>query len=795
MSGSGNESADWVGRAIPRLEDASLLRGAGEYIDDLGAPPGTCDAAVLRSQYAHARVARLDATRALDLPGVVGVLTGAEVAAMSHPFPAGVESPIPYRAAAHEVARYVGEPLAVVVARDRYTAEDAIELVEVDYEPMQPVLDPFEAAESPGLVASDRSFRYGDPDGAFATCELIVSERFDFPRWSSTPVECYGVVAEWNEASGTLTARANFQGPFTLHSVAAASLRLPGSKLRVITPPNSGGSFGIKSTVYVYVVLIGLAARKLGVPVRWIEDRVEHLAGSSGATARSTAVEAAFSSEGELLALRYDVVEDVGAYVRAPEPAALYRMHGSLSGAYRVKHVAVRNRVVMTNRCPTGLNRGFGGPQLYLALERTMAIAARRLGLDPAELARRNLLRADGFPYRTPSGTLYDSGDYEACLDDALELARYGERLAEQARAREEGRLFGIGLACVVEPSISNMGYVSLAKTAEQRASELPKSGNSEAATVLVGPAAGITVRVGSTPQGQGHATVCAQIVADSLGVHPEEVDVITELDTHTSPWTISSGNYSSRFSGVVVGSVLGAAERVADKVRAIAASELECDAADVELRGGRASVRGSPERSVSLRRIAGRAHWNPGSLPPGMEPGLHATAVYSAPHLDAPRPDDRVNASTAHAFFVDIAVVEVDHATGEVHVIEYATVHDAGRLLNPLIAEGQVRGGFAHGVGAALFERTVYDEDGNLLTGSFMDYLCPTAPDLPRLTIAHRETPSPFTPLGAKGIGDSNSISAPAALANAVSDALGRDDVTLPLTPPRVWELLRDAP
>src|SRR3990170_3315149 len=296
MSGTGAESATWVGRAIPRLEDGSLLRGAGRYIDDLSAPPGTCDAAILRSQYAHARVVRLDTTAALDLPGVVGVLTGADVASMSRPFPAGVESPIPYRAAAHEVARYVGEPLAVVVARDRYTAEDALELIEVDYEPLPPVLDPFAAAEMPGLVASDRSFRYGDPDGAFAAAELVVSGRFDFPRWSSTPVECYGVVADWDEASGTLTAWANFQGPFTLHSVAAASLGLPGSKLRLLTPPDSGGSFGIKSSIFAYVVLLALASRKLGVPVRWSEDRLEHLAGSAASTRRAPAVEAGVSA-------------------------------------------------------------------------------------------------------------------------------------------------------------------------------------------------------------------------------------------------------------------------------------------------------------------------------------------------------------------------------------------------------------------------------------------------------------------------------------------------------------------
>ncbi len=599
------------------------------------------------------------------------------------------------------------------------------------------------------------------------------------------------MVADWDDAAGRLTAWANFQGPFTLHSVAAASLGIPGARLRLITPPDSGGSYGIKSTVYVYVVLMGLASRKLGVPVRWIEDRLEHLAASSAATARITDVEAAFSSEGELLAVRYDVVEDVGAYVRAPEPATLYRMHGSLSGAYRVRNVAARNRVVTTNRCPTGLNRGFGGPQLYLGLERTMAIAARRLGLDPVELARRNLVRRDEFPYRTPSGGLYDSGDYHACLDDVLELARYEERRAEQAAGRERGRLIGIGLACVVEPSVSNMGYITLARTAEQRSRELPKSGNAEGASISVSPAAGITVRVCSTPQGQGHRTVCAQIVADTLGVRPEDVDVVTDVDTHTSAWTVASGNYSSRFSGVAVGAVLRSAERVAAKVKTIAAAQLECDVEDVELHDRKAFVRGSLERSVSLRRIAGAAHWNPEGLPEGMEPGLQATAYYAAPNLDPPDDDDRVASSAAHGFIVDVAVVEVERGTGEVRVLEYASVHDAGTLLNPLIVDGQVRGGFAHGAAAALFERIVYDEAGNLLTGSFMDYLCPTAPDLPPLRSAHRETPSPFTPLGAKGLGEGNTMSAPAALANAVADAIGREDVALPLTPPRVWELL----
>ncbi len=766
VGASAPRSTAWVGRALPRFEDDALLRGEGRFVDDLEPARRAGHAAIVRSPLAHARIASVDVTRALEAPGVLGVLTGEDVHAMSRPFPVGIDGAPPYYAAARDVARYAGEPVAVVVARDRYLAEDAAELVEVEYEPLEPVLDP-----DRGEVVSDRSFAYGEPDRAFAEADVVVRERFFVPRWTGNPVETYGVVCVWDESAGSLTAWANFQGPFTLHAVAAAALGLPRSKLRLITPPHSGGSFGIKATVYVYVVLIGLASRKLGLPVRWTEDRLEHLAGSAAATARATQVEAAFSAAGELLALRYDVVEDVGAYARAPEPATLYRMHGSLTGSYRVRHVAVRNRVVLTNRCPSGLNRGFGGPQLYVALEGTMELAARRLGLDPVELRRRNLLRRDDFPYRTPTGGLYDSGDYEACLDRALELVGYERRRAEQRAARADGRLLGIGVACVVEPSISNMGYVTLAQTASERGAGLPKSGNVEAATVSVSPLGDVTVRVGTTPQGQGHATVCAQVVADVLEVDPADVEVVTELDTSTSAWTVASGNYSSRFSGVGAGAVKLAAEKVAAKAAAIR-EHLGDD-------------------SLPLRRLAGIAHWNPEALPPDLEPGLHETAFCAAPNLAPPDAGDRVASSAAHGFVVDVAVVEVDRSTGEVHVLDYVSAHDAGTLLNPRLAEGQLRGGFAHGAGAALLERVVYDEDGNLLTGTLVDYLCPTAPDLPTLRMAHLETPSPFTPLGAKGLGEGATMSAPAALANAVADALGRDRVDIPLTPPRVWELI----
>ena len=761
-------SESWVGRPLPRLEDEALLRGEGRFIDDLDPVANARHAAVLRSPFAHARIARLDASAATELPGVVGILTGADVAGLSRPFPAGIESPIPQYAAAHETVRFVGEPVAVVVARDRYVAEDALELIDVDYEPLEPVLDSETAAETVACV-SDRSFSYGDVDTALAQAALVVRESFRFPRWSCTPVECYGVVCDWNAAEGSLTAWANFQGPFTLHSVAAAALGLPGPKLRLITPPDSGGSFGIKSAVFAYVVLMGLASRKLRVPVRWTEDRLEHLAASSSATGRSTHVEAGFGADGELVALRYDAIEDVGAYVRAPEPATLYRMHGSLSGAYRVRNVAARNRVVLTNTMPSGLNRGFGGPQLYLALERTMTIAADRLGIDPAELRRRNLVGRDAFPYRTPSGALYDSGDYEACLDQVLDLARYSERRAEAEAARADGRLVGVGVACVVEPSISNMGYITLAEPGETRG--LPKSGNAEGCAISVSALGGITVRTATTPQGQGHRTVIAQVVADKLGVEPSDVEVLAEVDTSTSPWTIASGNYSSRFSGVGVGAVLAAADRLAAKIAAVRAH--------------------LGDEHASLRRVAGTVHWNPESLPPGMEPGLAVTAYYAAPNLLPPDADDAVASSASHGFVADVALVEIDRETGRVTVVDYASVHDAGHLLNPLLAEGQVLGGLAHGAAAALFERHVYDDDGNLLTGSFVDYLAPTAPDLPTPRTGHRESPSPFLPLGAKGLGEGTTMSVPAAIANAVADALGREDVEPPFTPGRVWELL----
>lgn len=782
-----------------------LLRGAGWFMDDLEPLPGIAHAAVVRSTVAHARIAAVDPSAAEAAEGVIGVLTGRDVARLSKPLGSALPDAPPFWAAATDEVRYVGEPVAVVVAADRYLAEDAAEKVVVDYEPLPVVADLDAALSEDGAqgaplvhpplgtnVVSDRRMTYGDPDGAFGRAPVVVGGRFRLPRSACTPVECFGVISSWDDATGSVTAWSNFQGPFTVHGVAAAALGIPAGRLRLITPPHSGGSFGTKAAVYVYVVLMALASRRFGVPVHWTEDRVEHLAASSSATERRTDAEAAFSADGRLLALRLDLVDDVGAYVRAPEPATLYRMHGCLGGAYDVADIDVRARVVLTNRCPTGLNRGFGGPQLYVALEGLMAMAARRLDLDPAELARRNLIPASAMPYRTATGAVYDSGDYAACLEDALSLSGYDGLRAEQRRRRRHGALVGVGLACVVEPSVSNMGYISLAEAAERRAAGLPKSGNAEGVTVAMGPHGGVTVRFTTTPQGQGHATVATQVVADVLGVDPASVDVRTDADTAANPWTVSSGNYSSRFAPVAAGAVDTAARRLAEQLRAIAAAALGTDSHRVELAGGYATVADDPRRRISLRRLAGAAHWDPAGLPPGVDAGLAVTTYLSVPTLDAPGADDTINSSATYGFVVDVAAVEVDADTGQVTVTAYTTVHDAGTILNPALAEGQVQGALAHGLGAALLERHVYDGEGQLLTASFLDYPVPTAPEVPVPATAYRQSPSPLTPLGAKGLGEGNTMSAPAAVANAVADAIGVERAEPPFTPARVWRMLR---
>src|SRR6266705_1145047 len=519
--------------------------------------------------------------------------------------------------------RYVGEPVAVVVAADRYLAEDALDLIEVDYDPLPANVDPLAAldAGAPRLhetlgsnVASDRSFLYGDPDTAFALADRRIGIEVRYPRNSCTPIETYGVVAEYDPGEDAYDILANFMGPFSLHPVMARALKVPGNRLRLRTPPDSGGSFGVKQGVFPYVVLIGVAARACGAPVKWIEDRLEHLAASVSATNRVTRIEAAVDPNGRIRALSWDQIEDVGAHIRAPEPATLYRMHGNLTGAYDIRHVAVRNRVVLTNKTPSGLNRGFGGPQMYYALERLMQRIAVELGLDPLDVIRRNLVRADAFPYRTATGGLLDSGDYARAIDIAVADGGLADLKARRETARGHGRIYGIGCTAVVEPSVSNMGYITTALPVEERRRAGPKNGAHATATISLDPLGAVTVQIASVPQGQGHRTVVAQIVADVLGLAPRDVRVLSDLDTARDAWSIASGNYSSRFAPAVGGAVHLAAVRLRHRLAKSAAAKLNVAADEVEFIGGRARARGNPDNAIPFARLAAGDHWSPGS-------------------------------------------------------------------------------------------------------------------------------------------------------------------------------------
>lgn len=795
------ERTTHTGSAFPRKEDAALLTGGARFIDDMEPVPGIRHAALLRSPHAHARIRRINTAAAAAHPGVHGVLTGADVAAATKPIPSAVRVPIDYYPMAVDKVRYAGEPVVLVAAEDRYAAEDAIELIEVDYEPLTPVVDPGAALDDGAALLHEavgsnlvhrRTFRYGDPEAAFAEADHVVRLEWRFPRYASTPMETYGAIAHFERAPDRYTVWSNFQGPFILHALMCGALAVPGNRLRLISAPNSGGSFGIKQAMFPYMVLLAAASRLLDAPLKWVEDRLEHLIGSSSASNREDAVEAAFRADGELIGLKFANLVDVGAYIRAPEPASVYRMHSASNGCYGVANIAVDNRLVVTNRVPIGLNRGYGGPQFYFALERAMDAAARVLGADPAEIRRRNYIPREAFPYRTPAGALYDAGDYEAGLDEALRLADYPALLAERDRARQDGLLFGIGFAAGVEPSGSNMAYVTLAQTPEERARAGGRSGGLGTCTVAVDPSGAVTVRTVSTPAGQGHATVAAQIVADALGLHPDDVDVVTEVDTLTSAWSLASGNYANRFSSVVVTAIARSARRVADKVRALAADALEAAPEDVELAEGTARIVGVPEKALPFRRVAARTHWHPAGLPEGMEPGIFETTIMSPPELGPPDEQDRVASAVTFGYICDIAAVEINPETGRVDVRKYVSVHDVGAVLNELIVEGQIHGGFAHGLAGALLEELVYDADGNPQSGSFADYLCITAPEMPPLIVGHVGTPSPHNALGSKGMGDGSAMLAPTAIANAVADALGREDIDLPLTLNKVWDLAR---
>ncbi len=687
--------------------------------------------------------------------------------------------PTAFPALATGKVRHVGEAVAVVVAESRYHAEDAAERVSVAYEALPVVADAERAlaASSPLVhdeagtnVLLSRTFSQGDTAAAFATAPVSVGDRFRIHRHAGVAIENRACLAEYRLATGELTLWSSTQIPGILRDVLAETLGLPARQIRVVAP-DVGGGFGVKSVLYPEEVAVCALAMELGRPVKWVGDRREDLLTSTQAWDEVIDAELAVDPDGAIRALRAKVIADVGAYSIYPWTASIevIQVVSFLPGPYRVPHYHAEAFGVATNKAPMGPYRGVGRPVSVFVMEALLDRAARRLGIDPLEIRRRNLLRPDDFPYRSPSGIVWDSGAFGECLDRACAAAAYPTLRAEQARGRAAGRRLGIGLSAYVE--LTGVGSAIPVSPGADIAT------GTEGATVRVDPDGGVTAIFGLACHGQGHETTLAQVVATELGTRVEDVRVL-HGDTALSPH--GTGTYASRSAVLGGGAALLAARALRDKALAIAAHQLEAGVGDLDLADGVITVRGAPGRAIPLARVAAAAYAGGKRLPDGMEPGLETTRFYD-PHFGTA-------SGAAH-----LAVVEVDPATCAVRVLRYLVVEDCGRIINPLVVEGQAVGGVAQGVGAALLEEVVYSEHGQLLTGTLMDYLVPTAAEVPGIEVDHVERPSPTTLGGFKGVGEGGTIGALAAVANAIADALtplGIEVTELPMTPDRLFRL-----
>jgi 2-furoyl-CoA dehydrogenase large subunit len=793
IAGEAQPEADqpdtWVGQSLPRKEDARLLSGLATFIDDIDRP-GLLHAALLRSPYAHARIVSIDGSAAARLPGVAAVVTGPEAAELTRPIRPLIDTGAKEYCLAHDRARYVGEPVAAVAAVDRATAEDALARIAVTYEPLAAVVDP-EAAMRPDapLLYDDLgtnvlwhdTLTYGDVDAAFAAADGILSQRFDIQRYASTPLETFGCIAEYDPGLDSYAFRTNDQRPGLTLSVLGESLGVPVARLRLACP-DIGGGFGNKRRP-AYLLTCALLARRAGRPVKYVEDRLENLTALMHAASGFIELDLAYRADGEVLGLRVRDVVDEGKNLVSPTQHNLIKL-GNIANGYRIPAIQYTGSSVLTTKCPAGANRGIGKPFMCFAIERAMTLLARRLDMDPGEVRLRNYVQPAAMPYTTPTGARYDSGDYPSTLRLLLDRLDYAGWRTRQAAARTEARLIGIGLASSVEPAGTNLASYELV-TGRRGA-----SGSAEAAMVRLEADGEVWVALGDPPSGQGYETAVAQVVADVLAIHPRRVHVQRGFDSSISPWLYLSGNYSNKFSVTDVGAVVGAAEKVRDKLLRLGAYRLEVAPEDLELHDGGVRLAGLPERALSFKELARSAYADVLGLPPGEEPGLEARCFYQNPEAQPVDQDRRVRGQLIFANSAHGCVVEIDPGTGGVSVLKYVVAHDIGRELNPRIVEGMVHGATLHGLGAALLEEFRYAEDGQLLTRSFMEYLKPTSAEAPDIEVARLETPSPFTALGMKGVGEGGAIPAPAAIASAVEDALARFGVTvrsLPVTPERI--------
>jgi 2-furoyl-CoA dehydrogenase large subunit len=793
------EGQGYVGRRIKRVEDPPFLSGGGRYIADLMVP-GMLYAAVLPSPHAHARILHVDAGKALKQPGVVAIVTGRDALALSQPIPIIPQFAARMYCMAVGKARYMGEPVAAVAAASRYAAEDAAEMIEVEYEPLPVILDAKEAMAPGAVLLHDEAgsnivwhdrFYWGEEIAqALSRADLVVEERITYARRTGVPVETFGMTASYDPHSGHLTIWSNFQSPGQCHASVAGCLKIPDHNLRLITP-EIGGGFGTKDSVedLVRASLLSMAAKR---PVHYQMDRLEMQSRLQGTDGFFDA-KLALTREGRILGLQARWVENDGAFPRSPEPGQMQCGLDTLSGAYKIPAIDAEVCAVVSNKSPTVPVRGYGRDHCFYMLERLVDRAAQELHMDPAEIRRRNFIRADEFPYTSATGALYDSGDYSALLDKTLKAFDYEETKRQRDGMKKQGRRVGIGLACAVESSSGNKAGVQLINP------NRPATGESECAMVRVDSSGKVTVALGMPSMGTGIRTVTTQIVCDILGVTPDDVHVLREFDSATHPWTTNSGTYGDRFHDVGVGAVVQAARKVRLSMLKIAAHLLEVGVEDLEITEGKVSVKGVPAKAMTIRQVATIAHRSALDLPEDVEPGLNATATYKSNIQGIVRPDSRrrINTSPAYGSHVQVCMIEVDAETGSVKILKHVMGHDCGRLLNPMIVEGQLQGGVYFGIAYGLYEEHRYDESGQLLTASFMNYIVPSALDVPDMLFVEMETPSPFTALGAKGLGDGGGIEVPPAIANAIEDALRPLKVRItefPITPFRLFEQIQAA-
>ncbi len=773
------ETSQLIGARVKRREDPRLITGHATYVDDIRLV-NMLYMEVLRSPHAHARLQGIDVGRALALPGVVAVFTGQEVQRLTPPLPvaAGIPDlkvPEHYPLAVDKV-RFAGEGVAAVVAVDRYLARDALDLIQVEYEPLPAVVDPEKAME-PGAPLLHEPFgdniayrlSLGEVDAALREADLVIRQRMENQRLIPNPMETRGVVAHYQPGEDRLTLWMSTQAPHLLRTQLAALLKMPENRVRVVAP-EVGGAFGSKLNVYAEEVLAAVLARRLGRPIKWVETRRENMVATSHGRGQIAYLEAGVRGDGTVTALRLRIIADLGAHHHILTPIAPIQTAMMMTGCYGIRAAAVEIIGVFTNKTPVDPYRGFYRAEATYYIERLMDLVARELNMDPVEVRRRNFIQAHQFPYTTPFGHVYDSGNYELALNRALERLGYQQFRQEQERLRRQGRYLGFGLSTYVWRA----NYPSA--VIQPGMQFIP--GGWESATVRVEPTGQVMVLTGTSPHGQGIETTLAQIVADELGVSMEDVRVV-----HGDTEAVQYGMGSMGSRSLVVGgsALLLALQKVKEKALRIAAHAMEAQPQDMVYGEGRIYVKGFPERAMTIQEVANLAYCAVVNLPPGTEPGLEAIGHFDPPNFTSP-------------FGTHICIAEVDIDTGEVKIRRYIAVDDCGRVINPLVVEGQVHGGIAQGVGQALLEGAVYGQEGQLLTGSFLDYPMPTSTELPMIETDRTETPTLVNPLGAKGAGEAGTIGAPPAVVNAVVDALaplGVRHIDMPLWPERVWRAI----